>query len=84
MKRTNYAKMVEKHKFSANSSAATALKNGEDDKTLAIAVKKTKPYKEDAELKKATDEIIKGEPEKPKPENESKTKTNKGGEPRGY
>ena len=82
MKKTNYAALVAKQNLSASSGAAKALKENSDDKTLAVAVVKTKAYKENAELKAATDAIIAEGAEKPMAKKEEVKQTSRSGEPR--
>ncbi len=84
-KKTTYFELVSAQKFSASSNAAKLIKTGNvSDQELAMAVKSTKAYKENAEIKKATDEALKGGTAEKAPKKEDVQQTEKGGERRRY
>ena len=84
MKKVNLKELAKGHKFSKGSIVEALVKSeNPNEKDLAAALKKTKAYKENAELKEAVDDVLSGKTEvnsEPKPER--KTSTGRGGEPR--
>ena len=84
MEKVNLKELAKGHKFSKGS-IVEALVGSENpnEKDLATALKKTKAYKENAELKTAVDNVLSGKTKvdsEPKPE--QKTNTGRGGERR--
>lgn len=71
----NYIQLVRTFKFAVNSKAAKLLKGEPSEKELALAVKTTKAYKEDAKLMAATDNVIAGKEAAPKAKEEVKPAT---------
>ena len=84
MKKVNLKELAKGHKFSKGSIVEALVKSeNPNEKDLAAALKKTKAYKENAELKAAVDDILSGKTKvasEPKPE--QKTNTGRGGERR--
>ena len=84
MEKVNLKELAKGHKFSKGSIVEALVKSeNPNEKDLATALKKTKAYKENGELKKAVDDVLSGKTEvnsEPKPER--KTSTGRGGEPR--
>ena len=85
MEKTKYFELVKGAKIAPNATASKLVKTESCSALdLAVSVKKTKAYAENAELKKATDEIIAGgatETVAPKPEQQP-TRSGRPGEPR--
>ena len=84
MEKVNLKKLAKGHKFSKGS-IVEALVGSENpnEKDLATALKRTKVYKENAELKAAVDDVLSGKTKvdsEPKPE--QKSNTGRGGERR--
>lgn len=83
---TNLISAAKKHTFSKGSRSQVILAGkNPNEKELAVALVKTKAYKEDKELKALVDAVVKGQipTVKAKPEPE-KSATGMGGERRGW
>ena len=72
MKKVNLKELAKGHKFSKGSIVEALVKSeNPNEKDLAAALKKTKAYKENAELKEAVGNVLSGKTEvnsEPKPE----------------